>query len=168
MENIENSTIVNALNEMKEIICDEMKQSISQVEQNLNQRMDEKIEQLSQSMDQKINQLNQSILILSKSQDLLFEQNKALDKKIDDKFNYLDNKIDALEEKFDKKFDTLEKKFDKKLDALNKKVDNNSANIIKILNTISKMQKDIVDLRDDIETVYSLEKDSRKQLKKLL
>lgn len=129
MENQENSTI-SMLNEMN---------------QTINQ------------MNQMINQMNQTISILSKNQDLLFEQNKALDKKIDDKFNYLDNKIDALEIKFDDKFVALEKK-----------VDNNSANIVKILNTVSKMEKDITDLRDDVETIYSLEKDSRKQLKRLL
>ncbi len=78
-------------------------------------------------------------------------------KEIKQDINDTNQRIDSLEEKFDNKFDTLEKK-----------VDNNSANIIRILNTTSKMQKDITELRDDIETVYSLEKDSRKQLKRLL
>lgn len=56
----------------------------------------------------------------------------------------------------------------KRIDSLEKKVDNNSTNIIKLLNTTSKMQKDIEYLRDDLETVYTLEKDSQKQLKRLL
>lgn len=63
------------------------------------------------------------------------------------------------------RIDALENKFDEKLVALEKKVDNNSANIVKILNTISIMQKDIAFLRDDVETIYALEKDSRKHLK---
>lgn len=67
-----------------------------------------------------------------------------------------------------KRIDSLEEKFNNKFDSLEKKVDNNSVNIIKILTTTSKMQKDIEDLREDVETVYSLEKDSRKQLKRLL
>lgn len=76
----------------------------------------------------------------------------------------LDKKVDSL----DKKVDSIETKFDNKFASLEKKVDNNSANIIKLLNITTKMQKDVEDLREDVETVYSLEKDSRKQLKRLL
>lgn len=89
---------------------------------------------------------------------------KKFDTKIDAFEKKVDSKINSLEEKFDGKFNSLEEKFD----ALENKVDNNSTNIITILNTISKVQKDIIYLRDDIETVYSLEKDSRQQLKRLL
>ena len=64
--------------------------------------------------------------------------------------------------------ENLSQKIDEVNENLNQKIDHNSANIIKILNTVSKMQEDINDLRDDVETVYSLEKDSRKQLKRLL
>lgn len=63
------------------------------------------------------------------------------------------------------RIDSLEKKFNNKFDTLEEKVDNNSNNIINILNTTSKVQKYITELR---KTVYSLEKDPRKQLKKLL
>lgn len=82
----------------------------------------------------------------------------AMEKKYDAKF-------DALEKKFDTKFDAMEKKYDAKFDVLEKKVDNNSAHILRLINTTSKMQKDIADLRDDFYTVYDLEIDTRKQLK---
>lgn len=68
----------------------------------------------------------------------------------------VDTKIDALENKFNTKINALENKFDSKFDALENKVNNNSTNIITIINTISRIQKDITGLRDDIETVYSL------------
>ncbi len=92
----------------------------------------------------------------------------TLEKNFDAKIEVLDKKIDALEKKFDAKIDALDKKFDARFDALEEKVHNNSTNIITIINAISKIQKDIIYLRDDIDTVYSLEKDSRQQLKRLL
>lgn len=111
------------------------------------------------------NQENSYIItILKEIKQDINETNQRIDS-LEEKF---DNRIDSLEEKFDKRIVSLEEKFDNKFDTLEKKVDNNSANIIRILNTTSKMQKDITELRDDIETVYSLEKDSRKQLKRLL
>ncbi len=73
-----------------------------------------------------------------------------------------------LSQKIDEVNENLNQKIDQVNENLNQKIDHNSANIIKILNTVSKMQEDINDLRDDVETVYSLEKDSRKQLKRLL
>ena len=92
-----------------------------------------------------------------------------MEQNFNSRFNSLeqkfDNKLNTLEQKFNNKFDALEQKFDNKFDALEQKVDNNSSNIIKILNTISKMQKDIADLRDDFYTVYDLEIDTRKHLK---
>lgn len=104
-----------------------------------------------QNMQQDITEMKQSII----------QTNKRIDS-LEEKF---DEKLVALDEKFESRFNYLENKFDSKFDALEKKVDNNSANIIRILNTISIMQKDIAYLRDDVETVYSLEKDSRKHLK---
>ena len=47
------------------------------------------------------------------------------------------------------------------------KIDNNFHNIIKIQTTLTKMQKDISDLRTDIDVVYDLEIDSRKKIKAL-
>ena len=95
-----------------------------------------------------------------------------INKKVDTGFDTLDKKIDikigTFEKNFDAKIDALDKKFDARFDALEEKVHNNSTNIITIINVISKIQKDIVLLRDDIDTVYSLEKDSRQQLKRLL
>ena len=70
-----------------------------------------------------------------------------------------------MEKKFNDKIDALEKKFDTKFDELNKKVNHNSVNIIKVLGTISKMEKNIADLRDDFYTVYDLETDTHRHLK---
>ena len=67
-----------------------------------------------------------------------------------------------MNEKFDAKFDALEKKFDAKLDAVEKKF---NAKFDKMQNTITIMQKDIADLRDDFYTVYDLERDTRAHLK---
>lgn len=100
------------------------------------------------------NQENSTIIAILNNMN---ENMNKMKKSIMDEIKQTNQRIDSLEEKFENKFDTLEKK-----------VNNNSANIVRILNITSKMQKDITDLRDDIETVYSLEKDSRKQLKKLL
>lgn len=100
------------------------------------------------------NQENSTIIAILNN---INENMNKMKKSIMDEIKQTNQRIDSLEEKFENKFDTLEKK-----------VNNNSANIVRILNITSKMQKDITDLRDDIETVYSLEKDSRKQLKKLL
>lgn len=115
-----------------------------------------------QNMQQDITEMRQSIVQTNKRID-------SLEEKFENRFNALektfDEKLATFERTFDDKLVSVEKTFDKKLDALEKKVDNNSANIIKILNTISIMQKDITYLRDDVETVYSLEKDSRKHLK---
>lgn len=100
------------------------------------------------------NQENSTIIAILNN---INENMNKMKKSIMNEIKQTNQRIDSLEEKFENKFDTLEKK-----------VNNNSANIVRILNITSKMQKDITDLRDDIETVYSLEKDSRKQLKKLL
>lgn len=70
-----------------------------------------------------------------------------------------------MEKNLNARFDAIEKKYDAKFDILEKKVDNNSAHILRLINTTSKMQKDIADLRDDFYTVYDLEIDTRKQLK---
>lgn len=67
-----------------------------------------------------------------------------------------------MEKKYDSKFDAMEKKFDSKFDAMEKKYD---AKFDSIENRLITMQKDITDLRDDFNTVYDLEKDTRAYLK---
>lgn len=52
----------------------------------------------------------------------------------------------------------LRKESNARFDSLEKKIDKNSGNIM-------KLQKEVIDLRDDFDTVYILEKDTRKHLK---
>ena len=127
-------------------------------------------------------QINQNLLALLQNQTLIIEQYNSLDKKIDTKINELDKKfeekidaldkkfeakIDALDKKFENRINELDKKFDTKFDSLSSKIDNNFHNIIKIQTTLTKMQKDISDLRTDVDVVYDLEIDSRKKIKAL-
>ena len=116
-------------------------------------------------------QINQNLLALLQNQTLIIEQYNSLDKKIDTKINELDKKfeakIDALDTKFENRINELDTKFDTKFDSLSSKIDNNFHNIIKIQTTLTKMQKDISDLRTDIDVVYDLEIDSRKKIKAL-
>ena len=116
-------------------------------------------------------QINQNLLALLQNQTLIIEQYNSLDKKIDTKINELDKKfeakIDALDTKFENRINELDTKFDIKFDSLSSKIDNNFHNIIKIQTTLTKMQKDISDLRTDIDVVYDLEIDSRKKIKAL-
>ena len=116
-------------------------------------------------------QINQNLLALLQNQTLIIEQYNSLDKKIDTKINELDKKfeakIDALDKKFENRINELDTKFDIKFDSLSSKIDNNFHNIIKIQTTLTKMQKDISDLRTDIDVVYDLEIDSRKKIKAL-
>ena len=72
-----------------------------------------------------------------------------------EEFNF---RFNALEEKYDARFDALEEKYDTRFDVIEKKIDKNSNNII-------KLQKIVIDLRDDIDTVYDLERDTRIHLK---
>lgn len=90
-----------------------------------------------------LRQINQTTLTLSQNQNLLFEQFKFLQQKVDDNYYKLDNKINELDEKFNNKFNELQK-------------------------TVSCMQKEIKDMHEDITTIYTLETDSRKKLQKIM
>ena len=63
-----------------------------------------------------------------------------------------------MREEFNFRFNALEEKYDARFDAIEKKIDKNS-------NIIIKLQKIVIDLRDDIDTVYDLEKDTHMNLK---
>ena len=67
---------------------------------------------------------------------------------------------------------TLNEKVDNNYASLNQKIDDVytglSARIKKNNSLILSLQKDVKDLRTDIDTVYALEKDSRKKLKQLI
>ena len=88
---------------------------------------------------------------------------KTVVSELKDKVNELDSKVNEL----DAKFTAL----DAKVDALDAKVDRhyeeNRKEHFEIKNTLIQMQKDIKDLRTDIDTVYDLQKDSINSRKKL-
>lgn len=105
-----------------------------------------------------LRQINQTTLTLSQNQNLLFEQFKSLEQKVDNNYIKLDKKIDD-------KIDQLDKKFDDKIDHLDKKFDNKIDQLEQI---ILSMQKEIKDMREDITTIYTLETDSRKKLQKIM
>ena len=126
-----------------------------------------------------LGQMQQTLTTLTQNQTLLFEQYKALDKKIDDTYLKLDKKIDSNYSKLDKKIDSNYSKLDKKIDdtysKLDTKIDNNYAKITKNYEAIQQnyaaiigVKKDVKDLRTDVDIVYDLEKDSRKQIRQLL
>ena len=78
---------------------------------------------------------------------------ESLDRKIDERCNALDQKIDA-------RCDSLDAKIDKYYEE-------NRKEHFEMRKLLAHIQNDIKDLRTDIDTVYDLEKDSRKQLRKL-
>lgn len=78
---------------------------------------------------------------------------ESLDRKIDERCNALDQKIDA-------RCDAIDAKIDKYYEE-------NRKEHFEMRKLLAHIQNDIKDLRTDIDTVYDLEKDSRKQLRKL-
>ncbi len=119
-----------------------------------------------------LRQINQTTSVLSQNQNLLFEQFKILEQKVDKNYIKLDEKINQLDKKFDDKIDKLDKKFDEKIDKLDNKInqiDKKFDNKINQLEqTIVSMQKEIKDMHEDITTIYTLETDSRKKLQKIM
>lgn len=105
-----------------------------------------------------LRQINQTVLTLSQNQNLLFEQFKSLEQKVDNNYIKLDKKIDS-------KIDQLDKKFDNKINQLDKKFD---SKINQLEKTILIMQKEIKDMHEDITTIYTLETDSRKKLQRIM
>ena len=69
-----------------------------------------------------------------------------------------DMSISNLREELCESITQMRKEFNSRFDLLEKKVDKNSNNIM-------KLQKEVIDLRDDFYTVYDLEIDTRKHLK---
>lgn len=107
-----------------------------------------------------IDMLKQITATLSKNQTILFNQIKSLD----DKYQLLNNKMDEqykdLNDKMDEQYKTLNDKMDKHYEE-------NRLEHIEIRNILFNIQKDVKDLRDDVDTIYDLEKDSRKKIRKL-
>ncbi len=124
---------------------------------------------------QLLTEIQKTTIVLSQNQTILFDEFKALnekvdnlDKKIDDRYAKLDKKIDDIYTELDKKINDNYAKLDKKIDDCYAKIDLNRRAIFRIENILSLIQKDVKDLRTDIDTVYDLEKDSRQKLKHLL
>lgn len=119
-----------------------------------------------------LRQINQTTSVLSQNQNLLLEQFKSLEQKVDNNYIKLDEKINQLDKKFDDKIDKLDKKFDEKIDNLDNKInqiDKKFDNKINQLEqTIASMQKEIKDMHEDILTIYTLETDSREKPHKIM
>ena len=111
-----------------------------------------------------IDMLKQITATLSQNQTILFDQYKSMNEKINEQYQILNNKMDeqynALNDKMDKQYKTLNDKIDKHYEE-------NRLEHIEIRNILSSIQKDVKDLRDDVDTIYALEKDSRKTIRKL-
>lgn len=97
-----------------------------------------------------IDMLKQITTTLSQNQTILFDQIKAMNKD-----------IQLLNDKMDKQYKTLNDKIDRNYEE-------NRLEHIEIKNILSSIQKDIKDLRDDVDTIYALERDSRKTIRKLM
>lgn len=122
-----------------------------------------------------LRQINQTTSVLSQNQNLLFEQFKTLEQKVDSNYIKLDEKINQLDKKFDDKIDKLDQKIDKleqKVNSnyikLDQKIERNTTMILELQKTVLSMQKEIKDMHEDITTIYTLETDSRKKLQKIM
>jgi DNA anti-recombination protein RmuC len=137
------------------------------------EKLDAKIDTVDQKIDDRCDALDQKI----------DDRCDALDQKIDDRCDALDQKIDdrcdALDQKIDSRCDDLDQKFDDRCDALDTKYEGLSQKLdryyeenrkdhYKMMQQIAGIQKDVKDLRTDIDTVYDLEKDSQKKIEKLM
>lgn len=116
--------------------------------------LDQKIDARYDALDQKID-----------------ERYDAIDQKIDERYDALDQKIDTRCDALDARCDALDQKIDARCDSLDAKIDKyykeNRKEHFEMRNMLAHIQNDIKDLRTDIDTVYDLERDSRKQLRKL-
>ena len=122
-----------------------------------------------------LRQINQTTSVLSQNQNLLFEQFKTLEQKVDSNYIKLDEKINQLDKKFDDKIDKLDQKIDKleqKVNSnyikLDQKIERNTTMVLELQKTVLSMQKEIKDMHEDITTIYTLETDSRKKLQKIM
>lgn len=108
-----------------------------------------------------IDMLKQITTTLSQNQTILFDQIKSMHKG-----------IQSLNDKMDSQYKTLNDKMDNQYKTLNDKIDRNyeenRLEHIEIRNILSSIQKDVKDLRDDVDTIYALERDSRKTIRKLM
>lgn len=84
-------------------------------------------------------EVKQTTVTLSKNQDKLFEQYEFLNKQIDDNYSKLDKKIFA-------NYKAIERNYKATLE----------------------LQKEVKDLRTDIDTVYALEQESRRKIQHIL
>lgn len=119
-----------------------------------------------------INMLKQITTTLSQNQTILFDQIKSMHKGLQLLNDKMDNQYKTLNDKMDSQYKTLNDKMDKQYKTLNDKIDRNyeenRLEHIEIRNILSSIQKDVKDLRDDVDTIYALEKDSRKTIRKLM
>lgn len=99
-----------------------------------------------------LKEIHHTTIVLSQNQSTLFNEFKTLNEKID---------------KLDQKIDDNYAKLDKKIDDNSAKIDKNRQAIFRVQNILCHIQKEIKDLRTDIDIVYDLENDSRKKLKHL-
>lgn len=97
-----------------------------------------------------IDMLKQITTTLSQNQTILFDQIKSMNKD-----------IQLLNVKMDSQYKTLNNKIDRNYEE-------NRLEHIEIKNILSSIQKDVKDLRDDVDTIYALERDSRKTIRKLM
>ncbi|MCI8481980.1 MAG: hypothetical protein HFJ27_02610 [Clostridia bacterium] len=152
---IQKTTIV--LSQNQTILFDEFK-ALNEKVDNLDKKIDDRYAKLDKKIDDIYTELDKKI-----------NDNYAkLNKKIDDCYAKLDKKIDDIYTELDKKINDNYAKLDKKIDDCYAKIDLNRRAIFRIENILSLIQKDVKDLRTDIDTVYDLEKDSRQKLKHLL
>lgn len=93
-----------------------------------------------------ISSLKENVHLLNQQVDSLNQQVGSLNRKVDS----LDQKVDSLDQKVDNHYEINRKEH------------------FEMKNMMFQMQKDIKDLRTDIDTVYDLENDSRKTIQKLL
>ena len=135
----------------------DMVKQIHETTLSLDQKIDARYDALDQKIDTRCDALDQKI----------DERYDALDQKIDARCDALDARCDALDQKIDTRCDALDARCDS-LDAkIDKYYEENRKEHFEMRNMLAHIQNDIKDLRTDIDTVYDLERDSRKQLRKL-
>ena len=110
-----------------------------------------------------LKEIHHTTTVLSQNHSILFKEFKLLNEKVD----RLDQKVDDNYSKLNQKIDNNYAKLDKKIDDNSAKLDKNRQTIFRVQNTLCHIEKEIKDLRTDIDTVYDLENDSRKKLKHL-
>jgi hypothetical protein len=135
----------------------------------LDKKIDTRCDELDKKIDARCDELDKKIDGLDKKFDARCDE---LDKKIDARCDELDKKIDARCDELDKKIDARCDELDAKYEGLSQKLDRyyeeNRKEHYKMMHLISGLQKDVTNLRTDIDTVYVLEKDSQKMIEKLI